>query len=147
MTIPNPEANQLAGSEAEEEPWFQVGFERLEQLERSAVHLIANRLPADSPSLEIPPTEMSDPALLVREVAENHSEDPEYILSDMPIQEIVFRTLLARSNRPMSLAALHYELTERWATPIRPISITEDRLLRILDVDTYYGFVRVDAER
>ena len=42
----------------------------------------------------------------------------------------------------MSLTDLHYELTERWATPIRPIVITEERLLRILDNDTYYGFAR-----
>ena len=58
------------------------------------------------------------------------------------MQEIVFRTLLARNNRAMSLADIHYELTERWATPVRPIVITEERLLRILDSDTYYGFAR-----
>ena len=51
-------------------------------------------------------------------------------------------TLLARGNRPMSLSDLHYELTVRWATPSRPIVMTEQRLLRILDSDTYYGFAR-----
>ena len=70
------------------------------------------------------------------------ASDSTFIRSDMPVQEIVFRTLLARNNRPMSLTDLHYELTEKWATPVRPIVITEERLLRILDKDTYYGFAR-----
>ena len=144
MTIPDQEAQELAGLAAGRAvPRFQVGFERLEQLDRSPVHLIADRLPASSPSRDIPAAEMPGPAALVQEVAEHHGDDSEFIRSDMPIQEIVFRTLIAGNNRPISLTGLHYELTERWATPIRPIAISERRLLRILDADTYYGFVRV----
>jgi hypothetical protein len=127
----------------EQEPHYQVSFERLAQLERSAVHLLAARLTGDSPSRAVPSPESSDPAALVREIQANHDSDPEFIRSDMPIQEIVFRTLLARGNEPMPLADLHYELTERWATPIRPIAITEERLERVLDADIYYGFMRV----
>ena len=85
---------------------------------------------------------MGDVKSLIREISQSYKNDASFIRSDMPVQEIVFRTLLARNNRPMSLADLHYELTEKWATPIRPIVITEERLLRILDNDTYYGFAR-----
>jgi hypothetical protein len=63
----------------------------------------------------------------------------------MPIQEIVFRILLARRNQPTKLHDLHYELTEKWATPIRPINVTEVGLRRILDRDTYYGFAQEDS--
>ena len=86
--------------------------------------------------------EMGDVKGLIREIAQNYKNDANFIRSDMPVQEIIFRTLLARGNRPMSLTDLHYELTERWASPIRPIVITEERLLRVLDNDTYYGFAR-----
>jgi hypothetical protein len=146
MTTQEPE--ELAVEESVEErpekenPLFLISVDRLNRLERSPVHLVAARLTSESPSKTKAISEMGDFKVLVREISQNYKSEPNFIRSDMPVQEIVFRTLLARNNRPMSLTDLHYELTERWATPIRPIVITEERLLRILDTDTYYGFVR-----
>ncbi len=143
MTTPDPQAEEQVDEQPEKEnPMFLISIDRLNQLERSPVHLIAGRLASTSPSKSKPINEMGEVKGLIREIAQNYKNDPNFIRSDMPVQEIIFRTLLARSNRPMSLSVLHYELTERWATPIRPIVITEERLLRILDSDTYYGFAR-----
>ena len=151
MTTQDPNAqelvDELAGDSIEEEPvrknpLFLISVDRLAKLERSPVHLVAGRLAADSPSKSKAIGELGDVKSLIREISQSYKNDASFIRSDMPIQEIVFRTLLARNNRPMSLADLHYELTEKWATPIRPIVITEERLLRILDNDTYYGFAR-----
>ena len=151
MTIQDPKAqelvDELAGDSIEEEPvrknpLFLISVDRLAKLERSPVHLVAGRLAADSPSKSKAIGELGDVKSLIREISQSYKNDASFIRSDMPVQEIVFRTLLARNNRPMSLADLHYELTEKWATPIRPIVITEERLLRILDNDTYYGFAR-----
>ena len=125
-----------------ENPLFLISVDRLAKLERSPVHLVAGRLVATSPSKSKPIGELGEVKGLIREISQNYKNDSSFIRSDMPVQEIVFRTLLARNNRPMSLADIHYELTEKWATPIRPIVITEERLLRILDNDTYYGFAR-----
>ena len=123
-------------------PLFLISADRLGKLERSPIHLVAARLTASSPSKTKVISELGDVKSLIREISQNSKNDSSFIRSDMPVQEIVFRTLLARNNRPMSLTDLHYELTDRWATPIRPIVITEERLLRILDNDTYYGFAR-----
>ena len=151
MTTQDPKAQELvdevAGDSIEEEPvrinpLFLISVDRLAKLERSPVHLVAGRLAADSPSKSKAIGELGDVKSLIREISQSYKNDASFIRSDMPVQEIVFRTLLARNNRPMSLADLHYELTEKWATPIRPIVITEERLLRILDNDTYYGFAR-----
>ena len=148
MKTQEPDAEELAAEESVEEqpeketPLFVISADRLKYLERSPVHLIAGRLTAESPSKSKSIAEMGDVKVLIREISQNYKRDSNFIRSDMPMQEIVFRTLLARNNRPMSLTDLHYELTERWATPIRPIVITEERLLRILDNDTYYGFAR-----
>lgn len=148
MTTQEPDAEELAAEASVEEqpekenPLFVISADRLKYLERSPVHLIAGRLTAESPSKSKSIAEMGDVKVLIREISQNYKRDSNFIRSDMPMQEIVFRTLLARNNRPMSLTDLHYELTERWATPIRPIVITEERLLRILDNDTYYGFAR-----
>ena len=125
-----------------ENPLFLISSDRLDKLERSPVHLVAGRLAASSPSKSKTMGELRDMKSLIREISQSSKNDSTFIRSDMPVQEIVFRTLLARNNRPMSLTDLHYELTERWATPVRPIVITEERLLRILDKDTYYGFAR-----
>ena len=151
MTTQDPNAqelvDELAGDSIEGEPvrknpLFLISVDRLAKLERSPVHLVAGRLAADSPSKSKAIGELGDVKSLTREISQSYKNDASFIRSDMPVQEIVFRTLLARNNRPMSLADLHYELTEKWATPIRPIVITEERLLRILDNDTYYGFAR-----
>ena len=148
MKTQEPDAEELAAEESVEEqpkkesPLFLISADRLKYLERSPVHLIAGRLTAESPSKSKSIAEMGNVKVLIREISQNYKNDSNFIRSDMPMQEIVFRTLLARNNRPMSLTDLHYELTERWATPIRPIVITEERLLRILDNDTYYGFAR-----
>ena len=143
MTTPDPKAKQQVDEQPEKEnPMFLISVDRLKELDRSAVHLVAGRLASTSPSKSKPVKELGDVKGLIREIAQNYKNDPNYIRSEMPVQEIIFRTLLARGNRPMSLSDIHYELTERWATPIRPIVITEERLLRILDSDIYYGFAR-----
>lgn len=143
MTTPDPQTEPQVDEQTEKEnPMFLISVDRLKQLERSPLHLVAGRLASNSPSKAKPMKELGDVKVLIREIAQNYKDDPNFIRSDMPVQEIVFRTLLARGNRPMSLSDLHYELTERWATPIRPIVLTEERLLRILDSDTYYGFAR-----
>ena len=147
MTTRDPNVKGLPEDSVEEEPvrenpLFLISVDRLAKLERSPVHMVAGRLATSSPSKSKAIGELGDVKSLIREISQNYKNDESFIRSDMPVQEIVFRTLLARNNRPMSLTDLHYELTEKWATPVRPIVITQERLLRILDNDTYYGFAR-----
>jgi len=120
-----------------------VGFERLARLKRSAVQLIAARRPPSCPSRGKPDHELSDPQELVSEIAKFCAEEEGFIRSELPVQEMIFRVLLTRNNEPTTLRDLHYEVTERWSTPIRPINFTEKGLGRILDADTYYGFSKL----
>lgn len=142
MTIAGPET---AGA-PEDSPTgggrYHISLPRLQQMNRSAAHLIHDRLTEACPSHSQPATGL-DPAGLIREIQEFHGDIPDFIRADMPIQEIVFRTLLARGNSPMSLSEIHRELTQRWGNTLRPISIDENRLRRILNADTYYGFAEV----
>ena len=142
MTDPEPDSQE----QAEENYLYVVSFERLKELNRSALVLVAERRGPSLPSREKPDHELTNVQALVDEIAEHYTEEEEFIRTDMPIQEIVFRILLTRRNQPTPLGDLHYELTERWATPVRPINISELGLRRILDADTHYGFARVSTD-
>ncbi len=140
MTIPNPEAPQ----QEEETPLYCISFARLDELNRSSITLLAARRCPMSPSMLKEDHELDNPQELLDEIAEYCGDEEEFINSNMPIQEIVFRTMLARRNEPISLTDLHRELTERWATPVRPIHISPRNLERVLDSDDYYGFARTE---
>ena len=148
MTSADPQDPQETGqpeeeSQPEEPLLYCISFDRLAELNRSAVALVAERRGPSCPSLAKPIQELTNPRELVQEIAKFSAEDEGFIRTTMGIQEIVFRTLLARRNQPTLLTDLHHELTERWSTPIRPINITEDGLRRIMEADDFYGFARV----
>ena len=142
MTISGPETAGLPEDPRAGGGRYHVSLYHLHQMNRSAAHLIHARLNEACPSHGQPATG-ADPAGLIREIQEFHRDIPGFIRSDMPIQEIVFRALLARGNEPMSLGEIHRELTQRWGSALRPISIDEHRLRRVLNADTYYGFAEV----
>jgi hypothetical protein len=135
MTIPRQESPQESGDFL----LYYISFERLNQLSRSAVAILSSRLGPSNLTID---QELNDPQELVNEIATHSATEPGFIRPDMPIQEIIFRILLSRQNEPTLLWDLHHELTEKWATPIRPINITQEGLQRILDNDTYYGFAQ-----
>ena len=120
---------------------YHISIARLERSNRSAVHLIAGRLTEDCPSYGRPPQELNAVELM-GEIKEFHGDTEDFIRSDMPIKEIAFRTLLTRGNEPLALGELHRELTGRWSNPLRPISIEQSLLARVLETDTYYGFAQ-----
>lgn len=136
MTTADAEASQreLAATK------YYINFTRLEELHRSPVAILAARRGPSCPSLLKPAHELNDPQELLAEIAEFCSAEQGFIRPAMPLQEIVFRVLLTRGNEHISLGDLHYELTEKWSTPIRPINISIEGLCRILDSDDFYGF-------
>jgi hypothetical protein len=148
MTTPAPEIDD----ELEQEPEFEaetlysISFDRLVELKRSAVVVIAQRRVPTCPSLDTPTHELTDPQALVEEIADHYEDEDGFIRTDMSIQEIAFRLLLARRNEPISLMDLHYELTDTWSTPINPVNVSEEGLRRVLDADTYYGFAGITPE-
>ena len=142
MTIAGLETGGSQDDHTQGSGLYHVSLARLDQLNRSAVHLIASRLTEACPSFDRPVHELAV-SELIREIREFHADSDEFIRFDMPIKEIVFRTLLARGNEPIALSDLHHELTGRWSNALRPISIEESLLRRVLETDTYYGFAEV----
>lgn len=130
---------RLAGTE------YRFSLERLDELNRSPVPLLLARLNTACPSYGKTPADIANPADLVDEISSHCGGDDNFINPSMPLQEILFRTLLLHAGEPMTLADLHEELTERWSSPIRPITVTISGLARVLDNDVFYGFAAVPA--
>ena len=125
---------------------YRFSLERLEELNRSPIPLLLARLTTACPSFGKTPAEIADPSDLVKEIRAHCAGDSEFIQSPMPLQEIVFRMLLLQGGEPVPLSELHAELTEKWSTPIRPISLTASGLARVLDSDVFYGFAAIPVE-
>lgn len=119
---------------------YRFNLDRLDELNRSPVPLLMARLSSACPSYGKSAADGSDPNGLVAEIQTHCADDPNFIRQSMPLQEIIFRTLLLAEDQTMTLGDLHRELTERWSSPIRPITVTVVGLARILDSDVFYGF-------
>ena len=136
----------VTGNSRSAGPEYRFSLERLEELNRSPIPLLLARLNTACPSFGKTPAEIADAADLVKEIRAHCAGDTEFIQSAMPLQEIVFRTLLLRGEEPMPLSELHAELTEKWSTPIRPITLTVGGLARVLESDVFYGFAGIPVE-
>lgn len=65
-----------------------------------------------------------------------------FITRDLPIMEIIFRIFLTNANQPLALEELKERLDEGLATEERAITISLEKLKRLLDNDRYYGLRR-----
>ena len=119
---------------------YRFNLDRLSELNRSPLPLLQARLNVSCPSYAKAATELGDPNTLIAEIRTNCADDPDFIRQSMPLQEIVFRTLLLADDQTMTLGEIHQLLTERWSSPIRPITVTIAGLARILNSDAFYGF-------
>ena len=127
-------------------PEYRFSLERLAELNRSPAPLLLARLNSACPSFGKTAADIGQPEDLIDEIRAHCSDDDDFIRSAMPLQEIVFRTLLLNGGEPIALADLHSELIERWSSPIRPITVTVNGLARVLDSDVFYGFAAVPVD-
>lgn len=124
---------------------YHFSLERLTELGRSPAPLLLARLNSACPSYGQTPAEVDNPNKLNAEIRAHCADDPDFIRQSMPLQEIVFRALLLADDQTMTLGEIHSQLTERWSSPIRPITVTIAGLAKILDSDEFYGFELVAA--
>lgn len=124
---------------------YRFSLERLTELNRSPVPLLLARLNTACPSYGKTSADIDNPTSLNAEIRAHCADDPDFIRQSMPLQEIVFRTLLLADDQTMTLGAIHTELSERWSSPIRPITVTLVGLSKILDTDVFYGFEMIPA--
>ena len=145
MTMPEEVELQETESSVsvQEGSYYIVDLARGRDLNRSLVTmLLARRCPSCKARLQADmeePTEQEH----IKEITGCCSNQEGFIRPDMPMQEIIFRSVLSQGNQPISLERLHYLVTDRWYTPNNPRNISISGLKRVLDSDMYYGFNEV----
>ena len=137
MTTTFAANNRLSGLE------YRFSPDRLAELNRAPVPLLLARLTTGCPSYGKTVADINSVDTLIAELRGHCAGDTDFIRQSMPLQEIVFRTLLLDADSKMTLGQLHQELTERWSSAIRPITVTLSGLARILDNDEFYGFAAI----
>jgi len=126
------------------ESYYVIDVSRLKILNRSLDGMLESRCPGYKDYLKAKKRETNDNDLL--KAATNACANMEaFIRPDLPIQDIVFRSLIRVGNKVTSLSYLHEEVTDKWYTPSNPRSLSVKDLKRVLDSDTYYGFLEVEA--
>ena len=120
---------------------YKIDAARMEQLNRSLnISLLSHRCPNCKAKIAeagvVPPADKQ-----IKEMVKCCVKREDFIKPEMPLQEIVFRTILAAGNKPVRLEVLHDAVTERWYSPINPRNIDAEKLKAILDNDVYYGFM------
>ncbi len=137
-----PQAGEAQGSDAG--PGYWIDPARFEELKRSMEVLLVTRrcstCSEETPDISSPPPVDEQ----IAHILECCASDESFILPGMPLQEIVFRMILAAGNNPLTVGQLHHQLTEQWATPGNLMNVTPEGLHRVLENDDYYGFRRQD---
>jgi hypothetical protein len=47
---------------------------------------------------------------------------------------------LTSKNKPRTIGNLHKLLTGTWSTPVKPITLSQSSLVKVIELDDYYGF-------
>ena len=127
----------------EESSSYTIDPSRLVELDRSLAKLLLSRRCPSCRARIGSNSETPSEEEHIKEIVSCCSGQEGFIRPEMPMQEIVFRTLLSGGFQPMSLDQLHYEVTDRWYSPVNPRSISAKGLKLVLDNDMYYGFKKV----
>jgi hypothetical protein len=90
-----------------------------------------------------PATSPSDIEPYLKRIAEHCEQTPDYLLSDTPLKEAIFRTILGGGNEPMTAEQISQILSEKWAATASPRDLSPRVIQRLVDHDESYCIERV----
>ena len=142
MTTPQAGEAPATASTAGGGASYWIDPARFEELKRSMEALLLTRRCADCLQAEVDLASAPSADDQIAHIVECCGQTETFILPGMPLQEIVFRMILAGGNAPVPVGQLHQQLTGQWATPGNLMNVSLDGLRRVLESDDYYGFRR-----
>ncbi len=129
------------------DPAFVIDVSTFERSGKSFPYALSSRICETCPGCEAnaadedakPPR---TPSELMKHIAQNCSQQPDYLLSSTPITEAVFRLLIANSNRPMKLSKIQSDLGSAWSSVIYLKNLSDTVVKRMLDQPNEYFIAR-----
>lgn len=82
----------------------------------------------------------------LKQIVKHCSATAEFINSEMPLMEAVFRLLLANSTKPMTLEEIYGGLGEQWVDPVNPRIPSPEGVYWTLCSDAFYGICQIAPE-
>ena len=79
-----------------------------------------------------------DPQDFIDQISAHCSQEQDFLLPDTPMQEAVFRVLLAGGNEPKDAESIGMALAEKWAMTPFPRDSSPRVIQRLLDNSAYY---------
>ena len=141
MTTSDELTTQDPETTPEEQTSYVIDPDRAREFKRSpGAIFLSRRCPECQERLEDKWADTPE-ATQIKEIVKCCATKNDYIRPDMPMQEIIFREILATGNKAISLEQLHYLVTDKWYTPTNPRNIRVSSLKKVLDGDIHYGFV------
>ena len=128
------------------DPSYVIDVSTFERSGKSFTYALSSRLcetcPGCAANAEDETKTLRTPSELMRHIAQNCSQQPDYLLSSTPITEAVFRLLMANSNRPMKLSKIQSDLGSAWASVIYLKNLSDTVVKRMLDQPSEYFITR-----
>lgn len=129
------------------DPAYVIDVSTFERAGKSYTYALSSRVcktcpGCESNAAEESPKPLRTPSELMRHIAQNCSQQPDYLLSSTPITEAVFRLLIANSNRPMKLSKIQSDLSSAWASVIYLKNLSDIVVKRMLDQPNEYFITR-----
>ena len=90
-----------------------------------------------------PPTASSDTKQYIKRIAKHCGETSDYLMTDAPLKEAIFRVLLTGSNKPRTAEEISQVLSEKWALTAYPRELSPEVIQRLLDHSESYSIARV----
>ncbi len=85
----------------------------------------------------------SDPKKHIKLVAKHCSKGDDYLPSDTPLKEAIFRTILAAGNKPMSPDEISQELSTKWGMTAHARNVAPEVIQRLMDHGEFYSIKKV----
>ena len=130
---------------AVDEPQYAVDADAADTGSRSLPALVADRrcYLCTQGDVELAADPVDD---YIAQIVGHCAEAEDYLLSDTPLKEAIFRVLISGGNEPKTPTAVSRFLLKKWANAANPRDVSPGVVRRLMDNSKSYCIVRLPEE-
>jgi hypothetical protein len=136
-----PVENDNEKDSSEVQNSYRIDLDWYDEQGRSFTMLAVSRLCQASKKKKIPKSSNA----LFTTIRQCCAKREDYIVPSMPLQEMIFRLLLANGNQPLTPGEIKDRLEQALSSTAEPRDLSVSKLKRVIDNDRFYGLKAVPA--